>query len=589
MRQRPDVHVTLRPGAPRGGDLLDVDVVLEVKKTTPIDGVVVRLRSIERVPLSKSVLTHVHLALEKKFEKAELAPGDHRYEVRFALPEGLVPSYANVVTFGVTASIEHLVDVRVRIPWWLDRHATFVVPVRLRAVPVKGAPRTYATYPEGPRGTELGIELSLQSDVVAPGESLSGAVALVNVSSHRVRGVSASLVAHERPRPGVYAVVREVARLSTELSRGAPVEGARTPFLLRFPRGANPSFACAYFEHVWHLEVTADVALGRDVTLRAPIHLLPDASALSPAVRAAPPPVGHERRAHVWASVAAATGLELDAENERLHGDVGRVGLDVTLERDGDGSRLVAHVSHPPLGLALDAHSRSWTEVLHLGETDFGHPELAKRVAVSGRFDEQLRPFFDVELRNSLLAFDEVHLADDGSALASESGGSDATALQGFVAAALRTAAALDAAIPRIVVPPPMANAEEAWRAFAVRTSARFHPGAMALEAARVEGESFDVRTEWQGATPVETRILLTLSSSLDTAIDTAADRMPPEARRMIDELSADGLVVEIESPRIEATFRAPVDDPTTLEGAMEKMAHLAHVLCAGPSRGPYR
>jgi hypothetical protein len=42
-------------------------------------------------------------------------------------------------------------------------------------------------------------------------------------------------------------------------------------------------------------------------------------------------------------------------------------------------------------------------------------------------------------------------------------------------------------------------------------------------------------------------------------------------------------------SPGLEATLRAPVDDPAAIEDRMERIAHLAHVLCAGPSVGPYR
>jgi hypothetical protein len=592
MRQRPDVKVTLRPGAPRGGDELAVEVDLHVTSETPVDGVAVTLRSVERIPLGKGELRHNHLGLQSTFGKAALTPGHHPYAARFALPPGLVPSYGTKVPFGQSASIVHLLDVHVRIPWWLDRHASFVVPVGLRAVAMKGSPRIYATYPEGPRGTELGIELSLENDVVAPGETLSGAVALVNVASHRIRELRATLVAVERSGPGApYGLpgAREVARYSTQLAKGAPKDGVPLPFVVRFPKDGQPTFTAAFFSHVWHLEVTADIALGRDVSLNAPFHVLPDASAIAPSAHAAPPPVGHERRARVWASVATGTGLDLDAEKERLHGSVGKIAIDIALERAGEGSRLVAHLAHPPLGLALDAHSRAWTEVLRLGETDFGDDDFAKRIAVRGRFDEQLRPFFDVALRASLLAFDEVHLEDEGTALASDSGGSDASALQGFVAKVLHSAGALDAALPRIIAPPPMAHAEATWRAYALRTSARFLPGAMALEGARIQGEFIDVRTMWQGTVPVDTRILLTLPSSLDTAVEVAVDRMTPETRRMIDELAAEGLVVQLGSPGIEATFRAPVDDPMTLEAGMERIAHLARVLCAGPSHGPYR
>ena len=592
MRQRPDVKLTLRPGAPRGGDDLVAEVVLHATTQTPVDGVDVRFTSVESVPVGKAALTHVHLVLQKKFDGLELSPGDHVLRVRFPLPDGLVPSYDDRAAFGASTSITHLVDVHVRVPWWLDRHASFAIPVRPPSVTVRGSSRVYATHPEGPRGADLGIELSLENDVVAPGGTLSGAVALVNLAARRVRAVRVDLVAVEQARDHVpYGVPREreVTRFQAVIRDDTPADGVPTPFHLRFPKDADPTFAAAFFTHVWHLEVTAEIALGRNVALRAPFQVVGDATSIAPSTHVAAPPIGHERRAKVWASVAETSELTLDAERERLHGDIGRVSVDIALERAGDTSRLVAHLGHAALGLALDAHSRGWMEVLRLGEVDLGNEAFSTRVTVRGRFEEQVRAFFDGPLRAALVVFDEVHLEDEGAALASDSGGADASALGDFVTAALRAARELDAAIARIVAPPPMALAEEAWRAFAARTSAHFSPGGMALEGARIRGEALDITTRWEGAAPVDTRIVLPLATSDDAALDAAVDRMPPEARRVIEELRSGGFVVQIGSPGVEATLHARVDDPATLEAPMERVAHLARMLSSGPRVGPYR
>ncbi len=591
MRQRPDVHVTLDPGAPQGGDDVVAEVVLHAKTATPVDGVDVRLRSIETVPLGKGALTHVHLALAKTFVAKELTHGDHRFTVRFPLPAGLVPAYESPPQLGAGASIRHILDVHVRIPWWLDRHAAFLVPVRHGTITMRGTPRVYATHPEGPRGDELGVELSLESDVVAPGATIAGAVALVNVASQRVRALRVSLVAIEQAREGAYGVprVREVARYALKLLEAAPAGGVPTPFRIRFPPDGHSTFGAAYFSHVWSIEATAEITLGRDVSLRAPFHVLPDARWIKPSAPTVAPSIGHERRAKVWDSVAASTGLTLDDDKDRLTGKVGRIALDIALERAGDASRLVAHLVHRSLGIALDAHSRVWTETLRLGETDLGDEAFAKRVTTRGRFDEQIVTLFDGALRTALLAFDEVHLEDDGAALASDSGGRDATALEEFVKRAVKAAEALDRATARVAAPPLMADAEPAWRAYAERTSAHFSPGGMSLEGVRLQGESLDVQTIWEGATPVGTRIALSLASSLDTTFDAEADRMTPEAKRMIDVLRADGLVLEIGASGVEATLHAKVDDPSTIEDRMDRIAHLVRVLSTGPGAGPYR
>ena len=127
----------------------------------------------------------------------------------------------------------------------------------------------------------------------------------------------------------------------------------------------------------WGVRVVAEMDHGSDVVLSARFSLLRASAVAAPAALGrALPPVGRDRRSLVWADVAAKTGLHFTEETGELTSQVGSVKLSVAFERGGDRSHLVAHLAYDPLSLAIDLHSRRWTDAFGASEIDASVPRL---------------------------------------------------------------------------------------------------------------------------------------------------------------------------------------------------------------------
>ncbi|RYE92248.1 MAG: hypothetical protein EOO75_07125, partial [Myxococcales bacterium] len=150
MRRRPEVSMRLRPGAPVAGSEVVVETVLAVPSRTPVDSVEVRLSGHESFALQTG---HARVArvplvhLVARFAPGLLDPGEHRLPARFALPGGAPGAYP-----GRFVAVAYEVSVAVAIPWWPDRHARFLLPVRSAPRPVTPRAVMFASRVEGPGG-----------------------------------------------------------------------------------------------------------------------------------------------------------------------------------------------------------------------------------------------------------------------------------------------------------------------------------------------------------------------------------------------------------------------------------------------------
>src|SRR5262245_45796520 len=97
MRSRPDMTVLLSSGAPRPGQLLEVEARLESQSDTPLERVTFDLIGLERVMIRRgrntSVWKHEHIRQRAEHTGRPLTPGSHSYRARFQLPDGLPPQY----------------------------------------------------------------------------------------------------------------------------------------------------------------------------------------------------------------------------------------------------------------------------------------------------------------------------------------------------------------------------------------------------------------------------------------------------------------------------------------------------------------
>ena len=597
MRSRPEIKVYLDPATPTPGSVLEARVVLVSRSETPIAGIDVHLKGQERrftgyVMVGKVLVpqyeTHLQVDLSARSPGALLTAGKHSQEFTFDLPADMPPSYRSKFT-----SIEYDLVVHVDIPWWPDRTERFVVPVVAEPTARVGEPGVFCTDDGGPRGTALYLETSLDSDAVPLGGVLHGAVSVANVAHHRVRRIELSLVAHEHRR-GVESAGVEVARHSYPLAEGPPVEGKALRFRVTLPEGAQPSMQGNFIELRWSVEARAVVALGSDVTLLVPITVFVPPEDAGKGARPAPrvPPVGHERRAEVWAASAGNNGLACDEGEERMTLDVPGASLMVTLEpRKAGGLALVATVAWPRLGIELAVTELRWVDTFSGGLVTIPAPHFSERFTVRGREAAQVRAMLDATICRLLRRFDEAAVGDEGATLVSAGTAQNVEDLDAFVARAVAAARALGEAAQRVPPPAAMAAYVPAWRAFAPLLGARLVTGDMSLHDGAYGDAALTLATRWsKEGVPVDTlvRFPLPATEAEHEGVD-APRRLDGATQSLVDGVASQVVGLEVTRDAVEARLPAPIEDPATLEPLLAGLARIARQLAGEVARGPYR
>ena len=168
MRSRPRVRAHfvqhVLPGEP-----LRVTIRLESKERTPYDAIELELIGRERLSDARTNANaaspsayHDRVVLARGVRLTagvlERAPKD--FHVEFAVPHDLPPSRRSSLSH-----VEYTLSVRVRIPWWLDRLATYGVVVEPPATAVPPVhPVLYTTNAQDHSDQNPVVELSLEND-----------------------------------------------------------------------------------------------------------------------------------------------------------------------------------------------------------------------------------------------------------------------------------------------------------------------------------------------------------------------------------------------------------------------------------------
>jgi hypothetical protein len=595
VRSRPDLKLFLLPARPHGGNRLRAEVVLDSHSPTPIDGVEMTLRGLERRDVGTVMAGNVavvqyetatHVDLVGRTPAVELTPGEHRFSIVFDLPRDAAPTYK-----GAATSIAYELSVRVIIPWWPDRVARFAVPVGVTPRPVHPEPASFCTDAHGPQDATLYLEASVDSTTVALGEVLTGAVSLGSVAHHRIRRVELALIAIERGRSGA----AEVTRYTTVIHEGAPAESAPVPFRLEFPKEATPSFKSATCELRWEVELRAVIAFGTDRTLRFPLDVVEPArergAASAPPHPSRTPPVGRERRALIWAEVARRHGFDLDAEEERLTRSEEGVGLAVGLapRREG-GFAVVANLTFPRLGIALAVREKRGLlgDLLAGRSIATGVPAFDARFHVRGREEAQARAFLDEASCRALLLFERASADDGGCTLEGAGTAQSLEELDELCTRALTVARVLAAQARRVPPPAVMAEHAPAWRGFAALVSGRLQLGDMSIRDAVFEHRALEIATAW-GDEPAPAVTTVRLFLPHDDHGPTGPRVLEGPARAAAAALEPQVKALRVEHDRLEADLPAPLADPREALPVLEGLAQLAKVLAGNVDRGPYR
>jgi hypothetical protein len=569
------------------GERFLVDVVLTSKTETPVDFIDTTLRGTETVRIGdgKGAYQRTFVVLEQTARKPEgvLAPGEHKYSYAFDLPRDAPPTYS-----GERGTVRYEFVVHVSIPWWPDRTARYVLPVL--ALPtttaLEGTPRIGASA-DGPKAGIVYAEVSIDSDVLLPGAVLAGAVSVSNTGAHRIRKVVAILRAHETITAPQVAH-STVEWLTAVLKDGAPGEGEAIPFRFAIPPGLPPSFVSAALRVAWTFVVQVDVAFGADAVVGIPVTVTRAPPGSPPRAPGRYYPVGRDRFALVWASVAKKLGMALDEDGRTLRASAGRASLVVRGAADGKGYALVVELAWERLGIGLQITTRSWTDVVAGG---WRPPSVAARekLLIRGREEEQLAALLDTAILDVLASYTTVSVDDERARLTLAVPGTNAPELE----QACRSALGLLARVARWTeqCPPPrtLASAADAWRAFAERASGAFEPGSLSARGCSIGVDRYSVETYWLGTDqPLSTVVTFPFDPPLDREPTPESPQLSRDARELYGALSAEAK--DLAATREELSWRVPgsVVDPATLSPLIATTASLVRAL-RGAAPLPYR
>lgn len=577
IKRRPKIVLNV-PSEIRAGDAVEARVLLDARREVPVTAVAVRLDGIQRVSVgagdsSRSDSTSL-LALSGLLSGATtLRGGVTELRCRFDLPRDLPPSYT-----GRGASVDYEVTVHVEIPWWRDAHEVFQLHVLPRESGERpGRPRLFSSAPDGPSAREPHVEGSLAGDVFAPGDVVSGAVALGNVAYNAYRGVTVALLGWQTVRLGRTVEEVEAGRYETVLRIDPPRDGEPVPFAFRVPARITPTFATPACRLDWHVEITAQLGWKKDLRLRVPATIVaPPAGDQRPAPRSAPPSVGSSRVTALWQEVADRYGWAL--RDGALVGTVAEATVELRREHRGaDGIFLVGELRWAPLHLGLAAQRAGRLAALR-SRMKIGHPEWDRRHRVTGRDETQVAAFCAAlgppppEL---------VELGDERALIERRDAGHDRQRLARYAQLLGSLAQAVAAARQRIQPPAVMASGLASWRELAERLGGRLETARMAIRGA-VRELPAEVVTEWSpDGAPERTRLVLRPAYRLGKELAGPAEAAAAQLR-------AGAVALELGEDAVELHLPAPIQDASVLVPRLEELAKLCALLRAD-AVGPYR
>lgn len=499
MPSRPEARVFLTPASPSAGDVLRIRVELESGAGTTCDGVDVAFvgresRYRRTVTTNNTARRTYHrrevVRLGAHFDVDGLAPGVWVREVEVPLPADLPPSYRSGLS-----TIEYEVALRVSIPWWPDLEQAYPIAVRPAPSPSSArSPRVFTTQAGEHRGDDPVLELSLESDRLAPGGSLGGTIAITGLGGRRLRRVEIECSAVETALVASSAGPHGTEQGRWEVHEGTPGDGEPIAFRLGLPPTMAPTFESPFIRVEHALEARAVVAFGRDVTLRVPVSVAYEAAPSRGAPRdPAPPLVGRDRYAAVWREaiergVLRGVGqLTYDADRGRATFAARGVRVAVTEEpREGLGPCLVAALGWEPLGLGLRVADRRWTDLG--GRVEGVDAELQRRFTVKAREAAQVRGLLSAATRELLALFDEAAMDDDGAVVLRKGGVYQVSGLERFLALAHDLARHLAGCIEALPPPHGMEGARAAYERFAGERGARLRVGDLSIHDWAVQG-----------------------------------------------------------------------------------------------------
>jgi hypothetical protein len=568
---------------------MQADVVLTCPTSTPIDFVDLVLSGEERLDASSYVLFRLKAHLVPT--EPVLGVGNHTFAAFFDIPPYAPPSHASAFS-----RVSYTLHVHASVPWWPDRRADFdvhVSPAWKRAL--LATPSRAASSKAIPQRAPY-VEVSYESTVLEVGGEVRGAVSVANTIFSTIRGVSLTLSAWVVPcrvfptsqSPGP---PRLAARHSWTLYRGVPLDGEPIPFRATLPRDLSVSFVGTLFEVQYRSTVHVDVAWERDVEVSTPVTIV-EARTHTRSASVGPPrlaPVGYERRALVWNTVANRYGLA--TEDERMAVSVDGVTLTVELRPRGrDGLYALGTYRWKRLGINLTVTPHAWSDLLDASKIRLWDPRAKERFTVRAREEEQVMALLDPDIVGLLLEFEDVHIQDDGGTVSSPAGAPALNDLNSFVDRAVKLARLISHSIARLPPPVSLAAALPAWTNFANRIGGRLERGSMSIRDGTFGSSAVEIVTVWSpDACALGTAVRLLLSPSLEKEIDPQSPELSASTREDIAWLLKQAAGLRLGPDVLEAKLAETLQDPARAEPLLSRLALIARSLRGEVAAGPYR
>jgi sporulation-control protein spo0M len=581
MPSRPDIELKV-PSVVHPGDKVKVTIKLDFGSRTSVDSIDVDLKGSETVrdlenasPESRVIIDEI----ARVSGETILERGSHTFEVSLPLPDDAPASYT-----GYLSDIVYSVGIHVDIPWWpdaRDRVDLIVTPrpmLRPKRSPVVATAET-AARPL--------IEVALDDRAFAPGEEITGALALGNIRGHKVQGISLSLVGTERIRMRSERV-HEAHRTTGYAKATSEHEGVEIPFRFRLPQDIKPTFDAGLVALTWAFEARV-MGITVNTARTVPILIGPFRGAPSPG--AARRRIGSNRWREVWVEAAARGGLTLEEDDLRIRG--AKHGCEVSVWIEGEGElagSLAAELRWASWEIGLNVARASLTNRMFGADEDtFGNYRIEARSMPQGR------EAMTAALRGLLTAFDSGEMKDDRALVHAQSAGLERAVLQSFLERVSELAAAVRDAEARVSPPASMATIVPSWRAFAGELGGRLVLGSMSIRGGGLEGGIFDIETHFteKTAEPSFTRIVLAVDPPLPRPFDpessAALSAAPPGTREVVVAIKKHARALRASEHRIEADVDTPLAPPERLREPMREMVALLGRLRGDRRIGPYR
>jgi hypothetical protein len=585
MRSRPQVKLWHSPDVVPGS-VLNVNAELRFTDETPVDFIDVKLSGVEFAGTgggkTRQVANRKTIVGAQQFAGTTFLPGTYKYDVSFTIPMDAPPSHQ-----GYDAHVRYELFMHVSIPWWPDRRATYAIPITFpRTPPYPPTPRVFSNRATGAGDDYPLIELSVDTTDVTQDETIRGQIAVADLGSRTCRGVDVAIVEMENLREPT-VTTRVANRWARRIFHGRPPEGETIPFSVRVPAGAHPSFNGQLYGVRTAIEITCDIQLGSDVTIRAPLLVRPrlaEPREKSPELIA---PVGNGRLDRVFGVVAGRLALQHEAGQRALRGTGGVVSFVIALEHRQDGYRRVAKYTYRALGVGFLVEQKGIDNLFGLKARAV--PGLPGYV-VSARDVAQVDGICEC-IGKRVHLFDHMQFGDDGAEISQKGDASTVESLSGFALKAIDFANALSDAIKQLPAPIGMQECVAAWQAFAERVGGDLSRPSMRIDHGRIGFDTLWVVTHFAvHGVPTDTVFKLALDPKIDLHGGAGLDspNISQNARNLAAALKKTH-GAEIATDRIAVSIPGAVLDPGAHSALVDQMAALANALRGQNTQAPYR